>query len=48
MSDIIERSHEGSSTYDYGKLSSSNGYKEFPDKMDEIPEEGSNPSRTAD
>ena len=34
MSDIIERSHEGSSTYDYGKLSY--GANDIPDKIDEI------------
>ena len=36
LSDIIERSHEGSSTYEYGKFSSSNGNREYPDKIDEI------------
>ena len=34
MSDIIERSHEGSSSYDYGKFSS--GKNEYPDRIDEV------------
>lgn len=37
LSDIIERSHEGSSTYGYEKFSSSNG-QNYPDKLDQIAE----------